>query len=126
MKFDEVVAGYIKLRDRKSALKADYDAKIAKIDEVLDKIEAKLIAHFQETGLEAIRTDAGTAYRSTRVSAPVADWDALLAHILQTENYQLLERRVSKKAVEEYKSANDDLPPGVSWREEIVVNVRRG
>jgi len=126
MKFDEVVAGYIKLRDRKTALKADYDAKVAKIDEVLDKIEAKLIAHFQETGLESIRTDAGTAYKTSRISAPVADWDALLAHILETENYQLLERRVSKKAVEEYKSANDDLPPGVSWREEIVVNVRRG
>jgi hypothetical protein len=126
MKFDEVVAGYIKLRDKKAVIKAEYDAKIAKIDEVLDRIEGKLIAHFQETGLESIRTEAGTAYKSTRVSAPVADWDALLSHILVTENYQLLERRVSKKAVEEYKSANDDLPPGVSWREEVVVNVRRG
>jgi hypothetical protein len=126
MKFDEVVAGYIKLRDRKAGIKAEYDLKIAKIDEVLDKIEGKLIAHFQETGLESIRTEAGTAYKSTRISAPVADWDALLAHILTTENYQLLERRVSKKAVEEYKAANEDLPPGVSWREEVVVNVRRG
>jgi hypothetical protein len=126
MKFDEIVAGYIKLRDKKAAIKAEYDAKVAEIDKVLDKIEAKLIKHFQETGLEAIRTDVGTAYKSTRVSATVGDWDALLAHILDTENYQLLERRVSKKAVEEYKTANEDLPPGVGWREELTVNVRRG
>jgi hypothetical protein len=126
MNFDEIVAGYIKLRDKKAVIKAEYDGKVAKIDEVLDKIEAKLIKYFQDTGLESIRTDAGTAYKSTRVSAPVADWDALLAHILETENYQLLERRVNKTAVREFKEINKDLPPGVSWREEVIIGVQRG
>lgn len=126
MNFNDVVTKYIQLRDKKSQLKAEYDAQVAKIDAIMDKVEGKLIEYFQETGLESIRTDAGTAYKTTRVSASVADWDMLLSHVLTSENYQLLEHRVSKKAVEEFKTANNDLPPGVNWREEVVVNIKRG
>lgn len=126
MDINNIVTKYIQLRDKKSEIKAEYDAKVSKIDEVMDKVEAKLIEYFAESGLESVRTSAGTAYKSTRVSATVADWDSLLSHILSTENYQLLEHRVSKKAVEEFKAANEDLPPGVNWREEVLVNIRRG
>lgn len=126
MDINNIVTKYIQLRDKKGEIKAEYDAKVAKIDEVMDKVEAKLIEYFASTGLESVRTSAGTAYKSSRVSATVADWDSLLSHILTTENYQLLEHRVSKKAVEEFKAANEDLPPGVNWREEVIVNIRRG
>jgi hypothetical protein len=38
----------------------------------------------------------------------------------------LLEVRVSKTAVEQFREANDDeIPPGVNLRVERVVNVRR-
>ena len=30
-----------------------------------------------------------------------------------------------KQAVEQYKEEHGDLPPGINWREEVVVNVRR-
>lgn len=126
MNFNDVVTKYIQLRDKKAQIKAEYDAKVAKIDQVMDKVEGKLIEYFQETGLESIRTDAGTAYKTTRTSAPIADWDVFLAHVVETENYHLLEHRASKKAVEEYKQVNEDLPPGVNWREEIIVNIKRG
>lgn len=126
MNFNEVVSKYIQLRDKKAQLKAEYDAKVVKIDEVMDKVESVLIKHFAETGVESIRTDAGTAYKTTRTSAPIADWDAFLAHVIETEDYHLLEHRASKKAVEEYKQTNQDLPPGVNWREEVVVNIKRG
>ena len=126
MKLDEVVKNYIALRDRKAAIKAEYDAKAAKIDAVLDKAEAKILEYFEQSGLESIRTDTGTAYKSTLNSATVGDWDSVLAHVLETENYQLLEHRVRKKAVEEYRMANEDLPPGVNWRSEVTVNIRRG
>lgn len=126
MNFNDVVTKYIQLRDKKFELKAEYDKKVAKIDSIMDKVEGRLIEYFNETGLESVRTDAGTAYKTTRVSATVADWDTLLSHILTSENYQLLEHRVSKTAVTEFKEANNDLPPGVNWREEVTVNIKRG
>jgi hypothetical protein len=37
----------------------------------------------------------------------------------------MLERRVSKTAVDEYVAAHQDLPPGVNYTTAISVNVRR-
>lgn len=125
MNLEDLVERYIKLRDTKARLKADYDGKVAGIDDLLNKIEGMLLKTFDEQGLSSVKTPAGTAYRSTRVSATVADWDSFLSHVRQHEAYELLEHRCSKTAVEQYKSANDELPPGVNWREEKVVNFRR-
>ena len=36
-----------------------------------------------------------------------------------------MEVAVVKSAVEQYKSVNQELPPGINWREERVVNIRR-
>lgn len=125
MDYNELVSKYIQVRDKKAEMKKEFDGKVAKIDAALDKIEAALLSYFNENGLESISTDAGTAYKTTRTSATVADWDASLTFIRDHELWHLLEHRVSKKAVEEFKAANDDLPPGINWREEQVVNIRR-
>ena len=122
---EELVNKYIELRDAKSRVKAKADEKIAKLDAVLDKIEAALLAEFTESGIESLRTKAGTAYKQTRTSAGVADWEAVLRFIQDNELWHMLEKRVSKSAVEQFKDANGDLPPGLNWREEVVINVRR-
>jgi hypothetical protein len=122
---EELVNKYIELRDAKAKVKAAADAKIAKLDSVLDKIEAALLAEFQESGIESMRTKAGTAYKQTRTSAGVADWEAVLRFIQDNDMWHMLEKRVSKSAVEQFKDANGDLPPGLNWREEVVINVRR-
>lgn len=122
---EELVEKYIELRDKKSELSAAYKAKTAKLDTVLTKIEGILLQQFDELKMESVRTKAGTAYKSTRVSATVADWDHTLDFIKQHELWNMLEHRVSKQAVEQFKEEHGDLPPGVNWREEIVVNVRR-
>lgn len=125
MKLNELVEKYISLRDKKQTIKAEYDAKVAEVDTVLDKIEAVLLKTFNETGMESVKTQFGTAYKSLRTSATVADWDAFFAYVKTNEAYELVEKRCSKAAVEQYKAANDDLPPGINWREEQVVNFKR-
>ena len=127
MKLDELVANYIKLRDRKSLLKKQYDEKVAKVDAVMDKMEAIILKTFQDSGIDSARTDAGTAYISTRTSATVASREELFQWIQEDfeERSIFLENRVSKVAVEQFKAANDDLPPGVNFRSELVVGVRR-
>lgn len=127
MKLDELVANYIKLRDKKSQLKKQYDEKVAKVDAVMDKMEAIILKTFQASGIDSARTDAGTAYISTRTSATVASREELFQWIQEDfeERSIFLENRVSKVAVEQFKAANDDLPPGVNFRSELVVGVRR-
>ena len=127
MKLDELVANYIKLRDKKSQLKKQYDEKVAKVDAVMDKMEAIILKTFQDSGIDSARTDAGTAYISTRTSAAVGSREEFLSWVLQDpdERSIFLENRVSKVAVEQFKAANGDLPPGINFRSEVTVGVRR-
>jgi phage host-nuclease inhibitor protein Gam len=125
MKLSEAVALYIKMRDKKAELKAEFDAKVAPLNEKMDKLEAKLLDVFNQTGMDSVKTEFGTAYATTRVTASVADKEIFMAHIKAHDDWGLLEVRASKTAVDQYRSVHDDIPPGVSMREERVVNVRR-
>jgi len=127
MRLDDMVCKYIQLRDKKSEFKKEFEGKVAKLQEVMDKIEAVLLQKFSEDGSDSVRTEQGTAYKSVRTSASVADRDVYLSWLLADpdERIVFLDVRANKTAVEQYKAANDDLPPGLNWREEVVINVRR-
>ena len=113
------------MRDRKAELKAELDAKVAPLNEKMDKLEAKLLDVFNQTGMDSVKTESGTAYTTTRVTASVADKDVFMTHVRENDDWGLLEVRASKTAIEQYRSVHSDIPPGISMREERVVNVRR-
>lgn len=125
MKLSELVAMYIECRDAKASLKAEYEEKLAPIEDKLSKIEAKLLEVFNATGMESVKTEHGTAYMSTRTTVSVADRDAFMEFVKSGDHWSMMEVRAAKTAVEQYKAANDDLPPGINWRSEVVVNIRR-
>lgn len=125
MNLAEVVQKYIEIRDKKAAIKAEYDAKVAKCEEALTKIEGKLLEVFEQTGMDSVRTEFGTAYASMRTTASIADREAFMDFVKKNNEWPLLEIRCSKTAVEQFKSVTDELPPGINWRAERVVNIRR-
>ena len=125
MKVSEVVEKYISLRDRRDERKREFKEADAADAEMQDKIEAKLLEVFQSSGMDSVKTSFGTAYTTTRTSVTVADKEIFMKYIIDNGEYPLLEVRPSKTAVEQYKEAHEELPPGVNWRSEIVVNVRR-
>lgn len=126
MKLSDAVSLYIRLRDEKAQRKAEFDASIAPLNEKMDKLEAKLLEVFNKTGMDSVKTEFGTAYATVRTTASIADRDIFMDYIKSHEEWALLEVRVNKTAVEQFRAANDDeLPPGVNIREERVVNVRR-
>jgi hypothetical protein len=126
MKMDDLVLKYIQTREKKSKIKATYDADKAKYDTLQDKIEALLLIRFKELGIDSVKTEFGTAYSSTQTSATLADWDAFRAFCQnQADPFQYLDRKANKTAVEQYRSSNDELPPGINWSETRTVNFRR-
>lgn len=124
-KIDTLVEGYIKARDKKAEYKAAYEKQVAALDSWMTQAEQVILATLNEIGSDSCKTPFGTAYKQERTSATVADWDSTLSFIQANALWTMLERRVNKTAVEEYVAANEDLPPGVNWRREVVVNVRR-
>ena len=127
MKLNELVEKYIVLRDRRAERKRAYEEADAADVALQEKIEAVLLKTFDENGMDSVKTANGTAYKSTRNSATVGDRDAYINWVLEDpqERQVFLESRCNKSAVEQYKAANDELPPGINWRSELVVNVRR-
>jgi hypothetical protein len=125
MQLSEIISKYIQLRDKKAQMKAEYEGAVAPIQAALDKAEAAMLTVMQQQGVESFRTDAGTVYQSTRTSASVADWDSAFGFIQANNLWNMLEKRVSKSAVDEYVAQNNDLPPGINYRSEITVGVRR-
>lgn len=123
---EALVAQYIKLRDKKAQMKAAYEASVAEITEIQNKIEAVLLHRLTEQGADSMKTPAGTAYVVVRTAANLADWDAYRAFCEKQEDpFMFIERRVSKAAIEQYREAHGELPPGLNWAETRVVNFRR-
>ena len=126
MKLSEAVEVYIKLRDKKAQMKAAFDAEVSPINDKLAKLEAKLMEVFNNTGMDSVKTEFGTAYTVNRSTASVADREIFMDYVKNNEEWSLLEVRVSKTAVDQFREANDnEIPPGVNLRVERVVNVRR-
>ena len=126
MNIDNIVERYIQMRDKKAQFKQEFDAKVAKLDEMMKRVEGVLLKHFQDTGVESVATVHGTAYTSSRTSATVADWDTFINFVKDTDHWDMLEKRCSKTVVAEFKDEHQDLPPGLNWTSELTVNIRRG
>jgi hypothetical protein len=125
MKISEAVKLYVKLRDEAAELKRKYQEEADKVKGNMDKIEAALLVAMDATGIESVKVDGGTAYIATQTSATVADRETFLNFCKDKGEWSLMDVRASKTAIAQYKTANDDLPPGINWRAERVVNFRR-
>ena len=121
----ELVAGYVKLRDKKKAMDDAHKAKIASLVDVMDQIEARLRQHLNDTNAESIRTDAGTAYSSVKTSVRVVDSEVFRAFVEDHGAWAMLDARANKTAVDAYLDEHGELPPGLDVTRIRTVNIRR-
>lgn len=121
MKISEVVHKYVQLRDKAAQLKKDRD----EVKHEMEQLEGLLLKAFQHLGVDSTKTEFGTAYTTHRTSVKVEDKEAFMKFVRERGEWELLEARASKLAVEHYQEINGTLPPGVSTQEEVVVNVRQ-
>jgi hypothetical protein len=124
MRIDELTKKYLQLRELKSKYDKEHKEKTAKIKETMAKIEAVFLQHFTETGQDSAPTKYGTPYTQLRESFTVADRDSYLNFVIENEAWEMLENRVSKTAIQEYKKEHGELPPGINYSAERVINVR--
>jgi hypothetical protein len=93
--------------------------------ETLESLNSVLLAHLNDMGGNSIATDAGTAYRTEKKSASLADSEAFMNYVIANQAFDLLDRKANVTAVEEHIKENDAPPPGVNFSSTFVVGVRR-
>jgi hypothetical protein len=122
---DQVIAAYLKLRNKKDAIEAEAKERVRELKEKMLKFEAWLKVRADEQGVTSFKTPHGTAFITTTDFANVADWDATLEFIRTNEAYDMLEKRVSKTAVRAYIESTREVPAGVNYGTKLEVNVRK-
>lgn len=131
MNIDQLTGKYIELRDRRTALKKEYDAADDKLKVLMTAIEDRLRADLDALGATSAKTAHGTVYKTYKEFASVADFDAMINYIKENEAWDMFERRVSKTAVRNYMEQDKDgnyinpPPPGVNFVRQETVQIRR-
>jgi hypothetical protein len=124
-KIDEVIAKFTELREKRAALKREYEAQDFILKQGQEKIEAYLMRYLDSQNTESVKTKEGTAYFSTETKVSCADWPGLYQWVLANARPDIFEKRLTTKVVTEYEEETGALPPYVNKMVEKVVRVRR-
>ncbi len=95
--------------------------------ELTDKwrsLEMELLTRLDEQGMLKASTDDGTASITTTTLPNVTDWDALHAHIQETGDFHLLQRRPAAAAFRELHAAGEQIP-GIDAYEKRAISLRK-
>jgi len=124
MNYDQAAAKYVEVRTEVDRINKAAKAKVAELNKILVDIENWFTLKSQEEGLTNIPTPHGTAYWSTVSSASVADPAVFKQHVIDNQEWDLLETRASKLAVKSYVEGHGVPPPGVNYSSIKVFNLR--
>ena len=123
---DKLAAIYIKIRDAKDKLTADYKQQYADLEDQMGVLEAEMLGVCKHMNADSIRTKAGTIIRSIKSRYWTNDWDSMYRFIKDNDAYGLLEKRLHQTHMKEFLSENPDLlPMGLNVESEYTVVVRR-
>jgi len=122
---DELVAAYVKLRDRKKEMENRLKKDLEPIVEAMAKLEAHFLLHMQSNGVTSFATVNGTAYQSRQPSVSVADWEVFFKWAMASDQLGMLVRGANKAAVAAYAEETETVPPGLNFSQALTVNVRR-
>ena len=116
---------YIKLRDTKKEKDEAHKLACAKIVAAMDKLEGALLEFLDANGVQNVASAAGTVYKSIQLSATVADKDAFMAFVKDTDQYEALDVKCNKTFCKDYLEENQEAPPGVKVSQISTVGVQR-
>tara|TARA_R100000995_G_C3440578_1_gene103102 strand:- start:372 stop:740 length:369 start_codon:yes stop_codon:yes gene_type:complete len=87
------------------------------------ELEHKIAIRLQEQGLDKISNDICTVSIKTEIVPTVENWDDVFEHISQTNQFELLHKRMSSTAYRELIASGTNVP-GVKSTELTRINFR--
>jgi hypothetical protein len=122
LSFDELAA----VRNRLGEQIAEADAVVSALKARREKVDVALLAKFNQQGSTSVKTKHGTPYIIHRTSISVSDGDAFLAWAEADERWKVfIDRRPNKTAVETYREANGELPPGLNRSVTAAIGLKK-
>lgn len=117
---------FVKLRDIIKAKEEEHKKALAPYKDTLKQLEGVILQALQSAGADNIKSPAGTAYRSTKKSATIADGEAFWNFVVANQLWDLIDKKANATAVADYLEENNQLPPGINYSTVETLGVRRG
>lgn len=123
----EMIQQYIKLRDHVELKTKEFEATLKPYREGMAAIENAVSQQIIDLGGESIKTEYGTAYRSTVMAVKMADRQAFMEFVTQDwgEREAFLTSAVTKDVVKDWIEQNNSKPPGLDITYVHKTNFRR-
>tara|TARA_R100000458_G_C8261733_1_gene237146 strand:+ start:988 stop:1368 length:381 start_codon:yes stop_codon:yes gene_type:complete len=87
------------------------------------ELEARIVSTLKEQGIDRIGNDNCTVSIKEEIVPTVEDWDQVYQHLLQTKQFELIQKRMSATAFRELLQMGMNVP-GVKATELTRVNFR--
>jgi hypothetical protein len=122
--YDKAVRAFINIRNARAEKAREWERVDAEFEEKLNRLRVYFLAHLNLTNVKASRTDAGTFFKKLKISPSAASWEVVYKFIKDNDAFDMLERRLKKKFITDYRKSHNVLPPGVNVHEEWDVQIR--
>jgi hypothetical protein len=123
---DKLTRVYIKMRDAKAKLAAEYKEKDEDITSQMDQVKVALLDYCREHDVESVRTASGLVYRTMRTRYWTSDWEAMHRFVVDNNVPEFLEKRLNQSVVKAFLEENPEtVPPGINADSEYTVTVRK-
>ncbi len=123
MTIDELIQAYRALKDKKSEIENRHKTELQPLKLVMDKLEGSIHEVLKKNKIDNAKTQYGTAYLSTKWSSALTDPDAFMSFVVDSGEWNLLDRKSNVKAVRAYVKDHKELPPGAKLDSRVVVHV---
>jgi hypothetical protein len=128
LKIDQVITTYLNVRTELDRKRKEYQVYEAEAKGQLDRLAMWLKQKGDELGSDSFgKPDVGTAFKTKKefYRPKPGEWEAVIEWIKETGNYHVLEKRLLKTAIAEIVKETNQLPPGISYEQEITFQVRK-
>ena len=123
---EKLTKTYLKIKQKRSELSAEYKEQDEKLVTQLDKIKAALLDYCKEQGVESVRTSEGMFYRSAKTRYWTSDWESMYKFVLENEVPEFFDKRLNQTNVKQYLEENPEkVPKGLQVDSEYVISVRK-
>lgn len=126
MDAEKLVEVYIKIRDKRTQLKREFDNADGVLEKQLELVGDNLLELCKETGAEGLRTAAGSVFKTVKNRYWTSDQASLKEFILENDAFELLENRIHQTNMKNFLEEHPDkVPKGLNIDSRYSVTVRR-
>ena len=123
---EKLTKAYIKLRDMRSKLSAEYKAQDGELLEKQDRIKKALLDHCKEHNVESVKTSEGVFYRQVKRRYWTSDWESMYKFVMENNLPEFFDKRLNQSNVRQFLEENPAMvPPGLNVESEYTVSVRK-